>query len=312
LIKWVVATQLVLLVIGVSLWRSNGFIERFSPEAITYAQGEMDGNPLAGKCHRNPYLQDRPLSIRECIFGNLSSIDPQFIVSGSSHANAIVPVFRELGNEYALTGLQKSLSGSPFLLDVSSGNPKSFRNRNWHSFNQNLLRLLDELSIQDVFLVSRWTVYVQGGTKYEGGSVSTLNSNRITDPRLAFEYGLEKAIATLVAKNKRVWLILPIPEMDRAVPRWLTFHNAGETEVWVDNPYPERAASLRPFFERLSQQYGVHLLDPLPYLCRSDGKCRIAYQGKSVYSDDNHLSASGALLLTEMLRPAFETMKQDR
>ena len=100
--------------------------------------------------------------------------------------------------------------------------------------------------------------------------------------------------------------------MDRTVPRWLTLHGDEQREIRVNNPYPERATYVNRIFENLRKKYGVILLDPLPYLCDADGKCRIAYQGKSVYFDDDHLSASGSLLLTEMLRPAFETMKQDR
>jgi hypothetical protein len=42
------------------------------------------------------------------------------------------------------------------------------------------------------------------------------------------------------------------------------------------------------------------------------GKYIIAHNGKAVYSDDYHLSASGSLLLTDMLRPAFEVMKQGK
>jgi peptidoglycan/LPS O-acetylase OafA/YrhL len=312
LIKWVVTTQLALLVIGVSLWTSNGLIWRFSPVAIAYLEDEKDINPLRKKCHRDPYLYDASLPVKECIFGNLSLTHPQFIVWGSSHADALVPVFKELANQHALAGIQMSLSSSPALLDVSDGNPTLSRNKNWKNYNQNVLKLIEEKLIKNVFLVARSSSYAYGSTKFEGNVESTLQSSTTTDPRLAFEYGLEKAVATLVAKDKRVWLMLPVPEMDRTVPRWLAFHNAGETEVWVDNPYPERAASLRPFFERLSQQYGVHLLDPLPHLCRADGKCRIAHNGKSVYYDDDHLSASGSLLLADMLRPAFERMKQDK
>jgi hypothetical protein len=96
------------------------------------------------------------------------------------------------------------------------------------------------------------------------------------------------------------------------VPRWLALHAADQSEVWINNPHPEYVNNLRPFFERLSEQYGVQLLDPFPYLCRADNKCLIAHEGKAVYVDGGHISASGSLLLTEMLRPAFETMKQDR
>ncbi len=318
-IKLVFSAQLVLLLCVVGIWYGNGIPRRFNNLSNIYLSGAEDVNPLQKQCHGDPQSNDSPLSINQCVFGGGAAealLDPQFVVWGDSHANSITPIFKELAHEYSLAGLQTSLSSSPALLDVSLGDVKLLRNKNWHEYNQNTLKLLNDLSIKDVFLVGRWIYDVYGHTKFErecqGGLDSDLQSSTTTDPRLAFEYGLEKAVATLVAKNKRIWLVLPVPEMDRTVPRWLTFHNAGKTEVWVDNPYPERAASLRLFFERLSQQYGVHLLDPLPHLCRADGKCRIAHEGKAVYVDNNHLSASGSLLLADMLRPAFEIMKQDK
>jgi hypothetical protein len=123
---------------------------------------------------------------------------------------------------------------------------------------------------------------------------------------------MEKAVSLLVSQGKRVWIVLQIPPLDRSVPRWLALHAADQSEVWIDSHHLEEVTNLRPFFDRLSNQYGVTLLDPLPYLCRPDRKCIIAHNGKAVYSDEYHLSASGSLLLADMLRPAFEVMKQGK
>jgi hypothetical protein len=294
LIKWVVATQLVLLVIGVSLWRSNGFIERFSPEAITYAQGEMDGNPLGKTCHGR-------LSLTACSFGNDNKLF-NLMVRGGSHADAIVPVFDMMANKYLLKGVQASSSVSPFLIGVRFSSLTDRQNRGREELDYSALNILEKQRIKDVFLVGSWNGYIKHG----------LISNNSNDSLVAFQEGMEKAVSLLVSKGKRVWIILQVPSMGIPVPRWLALHAADQSEVWINNPHPEYVNNLRPFFERLSEQYGVQLLDPFPYLCRADNKCLIAHEGKAVYVDGGHISASGSLLLTEMLRPAFETMKQDR
>jgi hypothetical protein len=212
--------------------------------SLIYLSGAEDVNPLQKQCLGSPESNDSPLSVNQCVFGGDPAealLDPQFVVWGDSHASSITPIFAELANKYFLKGLQISLSSSPALLDVSLGDVKLLRNKNWHKYNQNTLKLLNDLSIKDVFLVGRWIYDAYGHTKFErehlGGLDSDLQSSKIIDPRLAFEYGLEKAVSTLVAKKKRVWLVLPVPEMDRTVPRWLTFHHDGKAEVWVDIPH---------------------------------------------------------------------------
>ncbi|QTR47190.1 hypothetical protein J9253_04415 [Thiothrix litoralis] len=207
-----------------------------------------------------------------------------------------------LADQYALKGIQASSSSSPFLISVQFSQASSSTNEKREEFDLSMLRVIEEKSIKNIFLAGNWDGYIRSG----------LFSSNSLDSMSAFQEGMEKAVSMLVSKGKRVWIVLQVPSMDRQIPRWLALHAANQSDVWIDNPHSENATNLHMFFEYLSQQYGVHLLDPLPYLCRIDGKCRIAHEGKAVYVDDNHLSASGALLLTEMLRPAFETMKQDR
>jgi hypothetical protein len=295
LIKWVVTTQLVLLVIGVSLWTSNGLIWRFSPAAIAYAEGEMDHNPLMKKCHGL-------FSLDACSFSGTKNESPQFMIRGGSHADAITPVFHVLADQYAVKGIQASANVAPFLVGVHFSNLPLSHNKHREEFSLSALQMIEEKSIENVFLVGCWANYIKSG----------LTSSSSVDSMKAFQEGMEKAVSMLASKGKRIWIVLQVPSMDRPVPRWLALHAANQSDVWIDNPRPEDSTKLRPFFEYLSQQYGVHLLDPIPYLCRADGKCRISHKGKAVYVDGGHLSASGSLLLADMLRPAFEIMKQDK
>jgi peptidoglycan/LPS O-acetylase OafA/YrhL len=295
LIKWVVSTQLVLLLIGVGLWQSNGLLWRFSPTAIAYADGVKDLNPLSEKCNNR-------LTLDLCFFGGTMEEVPQFIIRGGSYADAMIPVFHTLGDKYALKGIQASLDSSPFLVGAHFLN-QPVLNEITEKFNLSALKAIDEHAIKDIFLPGAWSHYIKLG----------LTSSNSVDSMTAFQEGMEKAVSMLVSKGKRVWIVLQVPSMDRPVPRWLALHAANQSEVWMDNPHPEFATNLRPFFDRLSKQYGVTLLDPLPYLCRADGKCLIAHKGKAVYRDEQgHLSASGSLLLEEMLQPAFEVMKQSK
>jgi peptidoglycan/LPS O-acetylase OafA/YrhL len=295
LIKWVTTTQLVLLFMGVGLWQSNGFSWRFSPAAIAYADGLKDVNPLSATCHNL-------LAIDSCFFGETKKESLQFMIRGSSYANSLVPAFNTLADKYTLKGIQSSSDSSPFLIDTQFSNQPVINER-IKKLNLSMLKIVDKYPMDDIFLAGFWSAYVKLG----------LISNKSLDSMTAFQEGMEKAVSLLVSKGKRVWIVLQTPSMDRQIPRWLTLHATNQSEVWMDNPHPEANNNLRPFFDRLSKQYGVKLLDPIPYLCRADGKCIVAHNGKAVYYDgDGHLSASGALLLEGMLQPAFEVMKQSK
>ncbi len=290
LIKLVITTQLVLLVIGIGLWGSNGLEWRFSSTTIAYANGVKDINPLRKTCLDQ-------FSLNSCSFAGTRDKSPRFMVLGSSQADALIPVSQALADKYAVKGIEASSAGAPFLVDVKYVNQPSGSKKIEES-SLSALKAIEDHQIKDVFLAGLWSRYIELG----------LTSSDSLDSITAFQSGMEKAVSLLVSQSKRVWIVLQIPPLDRSAPRWLALHAADQSEVWIDSYHLEEVTNLRPFFDRLSKQYGATLLDPLPYLCRLDGKCIIAHNGKAVYSDEYHLSASGSLLLEDMLRPAFEVM----
>jgi SGNH domain (fused to AT3 domains) len=294
LLKWVIVTQLVLLVTGWSLWRSDGLSWRLSSTANTYMNGSKDVNPLRKTCLNL-------FSLDACSFAGTKDESPAFMILGSSQADALIPVAHLLADKYALKGIEASSAGAPFLIDVKFANLPLSQDKTLEESSLSALKVVKEHQIQDIFLAGTWSRYIKLG----------LTSSSSLDSTTAFQEGMEKAVSLLVSQGKRVWIVLENPPLDRPVPRWLALHAADQSEVWIDS-YLKEVTNLRPFFDRLSKQYGVTLLDPLPYLCRADGKCIISHKGKAVYSDEYHLSASGSLLLEEMLRPAFEVMKQGK
>jgi hypothetical protein len=306
--------QSALVVLAIGILYSGGFPQRFGHLSSVYSAGAEDKNPFQKDCHTDPYLSDYHFpNIDNCLIGQQNADSPiRFLVWGDSHANAITPVFEALGREYGLKGGHATLFGHAALWGVKSNDDNS--SQHWLQFNQAQLKVIVERGIHDVFLVGRWPSYVFAASKFEGslgrnGIPNLLVKGQETGLQ-AFRSGLEETVQRLQQRGVRVWLVLPVPEMDRIIPRWLALHVTNQPDVWLNNPYPERAAAVLPVFKELQAKYGVHLLDPVPYLCQGGGKCRIAHNGKAVYYDDDHLSASGSLLLGGMLRPAFEAMKQ--
>lgn len=72
--------------------------------------------------------------------------------------------------------------------------------------------------------------------------------------------------------------------------------------------YHERHAFIWAVQDEAANQCGVHVLDPLPYLC--DGRfCYGSVEGVSLYVDADHLSERGNRLLTPLFAPIFSRAK---
>lgn len=319
IIKWGLLSQLTLVVVAAGLWYSNGAPQRFSSLSLSYAAGATDLNPMRkNNCLAIPAPSSYKFpNIGKCLLGSrtVPNSPISFLVWGDSHADAITPVFNALAKQYDINGLQLSLSGRAALWDVRFNSVSIEDNGSWDDFNRKTIEIVDKKQINSVFLMGRWAIYSglsQNAFEKRNGSKDTFLIKTDLAPNQAFRSGLEEIIKRLQQLGTRVWLISPSPEMDRVVPRWLMLHGGDQRELRIQNPYPERADFVNSIFEGLQSEYGIRLLDPLPHLCNTDSSCLIGYNGKAVYYDDDHLSASGSLLLTDMLRPAFEVMMKGK
>ena len=63
----------------------------------------------------------------------------------------------------------------------------------------------------------------------------------------------------------------------------------------------ERQAFVNSVFKEIKGE-NVTVLDPTPYFCAKNNRCKMALNGRSLYRDDDHLSIYGA----SQLRPLFK------
>ncbi|HFU74877.1 MAG TPA: hypothetical protein ENK66_01390 [Arcobacter sp.] len=72
--------------------------------------------------------------------------------------------------------------------------------------------------------------------------------------------------------------------------------------------YYERNNLLWEAQDKATQQCGVKILNPIPYLC-DDKYCYGSKNGRPLYFDDNHLSEYGNKLLVPMFKEIFKKDK---
>ncbi|MEO7774882.1 MAG: SGNH hydrolase domain-containing protein [Steroidobacteraceae bacterium] len=109
---------------------------------------------------------------------------------------------------------------------------------------------------------------------------------------------LEKVVAELVTKGKRVVLVMPIPVGEFNDPRTLPARRFGDLSFRVVNrPIDRREfdAQFAPVLEHLNgvaQRTGATIIDPVSTLCSADTCPTVDEHGEPVYRDSGHLRAA--------------------
>lgn len=302
-----------LLAVGLAI-KTEGLPSRYSdPRELAYLKGVNDINPLRGLCYHEDISRQTQIHFDDCAIG-ASDKPRSFLLWGDSHADAITPAFDLAGKRKNVSGIVASFSGGAALLGAARKDKSTAHNNAWQLFNQKVLDYLGQTpNITKVFLVGRWTAYALGHTDYEGDRGGTISfAGKNAPPKEALRLSLIDTITKLQALGKQVYIVATIPEADRNVPNWLARHavrNVKDEDVWIKG-YPQRRRALIPMFEALSRTYGVKLIIPDNTLCRSPShnasECLIAADGKSLYFDDDHLSATGARKIAGIFEQALE------
>jgi hypothetical protein len=113
-----------------------------------------------------------------------------------------------------------------------------------------------------------------------------------------------------LAKQRKVYMVRPIPEMGFDVPKTLSRRMVvglnDDLFIPID-AYRARNAWVWAAQDAARDQCGIKILDPIPYLCR-DGRCYGSQNGRPLYTDSNHLSEFGNKLLMPMFKQVFDDL----
>ena len=127
------------------------------------------------------------------------------------------------------------------------------------------------------------------------------------DNHAIFAAALERTLARLRSEHRQVYLVMPVPEVDRSVPdilaRAALYHRAVELAP-TRQAYDQRQRFVRRTLDRLAARYGVTEIDPAARLC-AEQRCRLVQDGRPLYYDTDHLSVHGALYIAPLLAPVF-------
>jgi peptidoglycan/LPS O-acetylase OafA/YrhL len=235
------------------------------------------------------------------------------IVSGDSHAFALLPAFEAIARNIGEDVLFVSMSACPPLLGVSTGNAGGIES-GCRALNERVFQLATDRQIDNVFLIGNWTYYTDGNYAGENLNVISFGDTPPTrdGSRAAFRRGVELTINRYAALPVTLHVVQKVPAQLRNsidLIRDVVTGTAPADQIVEDISVPREThrrqlqfvmsefAALAPGSPAAGR---VELVDLEEVYCGAE-KCPFGRDGQSFYFDDNHLSVSGALLASPVL-----------
>jgi hypothetical protein len=172
----------------------------------------------------------------------------------------------------------------------------------------------DRYRYEKIYLAMRWPYLLYGDLPTPGGRklYYRKNGGRLYGGAEALYLGLCDLMELFREKGAgTVQLVLPLPETQISVPQnaaWMAlYHTEDEINKKIGmstNAYMGRNREVLEILRKIAKKYPfVKLLDPAPLFRRPDGRGYVVAEGgRSLYSDNNHLSGFGV----DKLAPLFD------
>jgi len=255
---------------------------------------------------KNDYWAKREACMdRICRVGD-NRAEPSFILWGDSHAGAIAPVFEQIATSNHVSGFVAFSPACAPLVGLKRYDEDDVEK--CAGFNKLVLNFIEFHHIQNVFLHARWALYAEGSRYGQewGGPVLLTRDRKQPEDYARFEGLLTSAVEDLQQAHANVFIIASVPEVGMDVPTWLARGaRTGRSPEALATPYPKfmaRQARTLSLLSRVAEKYRVHLVFPDRMLCENDS-CRSEKEDRVFYTDSNHLSVQGALVLAPEFYP---------
>lgn len=286
-------------------WRTGDALSRADAAA-------NDKNPLRKACHLD--VQAAPVEPSAvCRQGQGAK---KYLILGDSHADALAPGFMSKAAKEGHAAVQFSKTGCPPMLGMSVVDENNKHYESCEGFNEAAVAYLARHPEFDtVVLAARWAVYSSYRNQNEAKKLNVSIAPKTSDyasPDISLrnmELGVRNLVQALTRQGKHVILVTQIPEPGFNVPQcWGRKAMLGPAFETLLSCTPER----REVWSRIDRTNAVlrraaspgshvSVLDLANRICDQQ-HCHTATQagGVTLYSDDNHLSRSGAEWLVGM------------
>ncbi|HML30189.1 MAG TPA: SGNH hydrolase domain-containing protein [Hyphomicrobium sp.] len=175
------------------------------------------------------------------------------------------------------------------------------------ALNETSARVAFQPEITTVILVGRWTA-VAAGVQY-GADGKPIFTGTGSDSSDAFSTAITQTVKSLLAHDKNVVIVGPVPELPFDLSAAMARHTAWGQPLPPEatrDDFLRRQTPILQLLSKLSRMPRVEVVYPHELLC---GKitCPYAKAGVPLYVDRDHLSPAGAAQLEPMFQNIFNS-----
>jgi peptidoglycan/LPS O-acetylase OafA/YrhL len=273
--------------VGLVLWNSQGFPQRFSPAARA-----LLGNPdqamsrVISECLSRPTAQIAAGNL--CEFGDRSAASPRALLWGDSHALAVLPAYGEIAAQRHLHLYFIAKSACWPLLHVADRTRTPEQNAACASFNEAVVAAIGRLKPATIILGGFWS----------DDQLQAAPDLQLAGDESAFTAAMRRTLTAVNDDGKRaVCVVLDAPTLKYPGSYALVMAQLRHIpDDFLRLSHVQAVAPVRDM-ERdtraLAQAGALQFADPKKLLCPADS-CLYKAQGQSLYFDADHLSAAGA------------------
>ena len=287
----------------------SGLPERLPQTVLAYAAGAADGNPRRKNCSNLP--PDQILSGRLCVLGSGPPAQPTFLLWGDSHADALMPAFEKLADDYGFQGRIVTYGACPPLLGVSVAG-RTEEAHPCRRTNDGALAYIKQERIRNVVLVSAWNAHINRLPLVDDESQEAAGGKEPSHVwSEVWARGLDRTFKALSELGVNTWVVAQVPEPHFLVPDALA--NAalvgGDPEALTVPIDKAGLVTSTSAFDMLARKYTFRRIEMTEPFCAAAG-CVIGAEGQSLFVDGEHLSEFGARWVSPALTPIFESFKK--
>ncbi len=273
----------------------KGIPQRLPADAALALSAKKDVGAGQADCtpHNWQLLGASEAKIRSnpCLLGDATQA-ASFLLFGDSHSGALIAEFDALARARGRTGLA---IGYPSCAPIVTLRNKSTNHPHCDWLNETVLTFLHEHpEISTVVLAARWRTYAD---KYFYESPES-------DGGISFADGLERTLAETSMLGRQVWVLGQVPSHPALVPETLAVDTmlGRPPAQWAKRAvdHAKETEFVTRTFKELEERGAARFLDLASALC-SEERCLVHRGGRPLYSDTNHLTNFGGVVLEGVL-----------
>lgn len=279
------ACSALMLALGCTLHFLHGVPSRIPAAAQTYAAGRSDS------IFRKEVSLEQAQRGDFVILGGKQPRPPGLLVWGDSHAMALLPIMDELCKEKGVQGFAAVHYQTPPLLSYLPFGSYSLKDKA-PLFGAAVIDFVRSKKIPRVVLTASWNYYFEADS-----------GNHIRKALL-------ETVTALKSAGASVWVMEDVPNQPFDVPRRLAaevlFYHGDVNLIGLPlTTHRAESAQQHDVLQSLAPQHYT-LLDPAGLFLNPQGLCRVAADGKTLYTDSSHISTQGARFLRPLVISIFD------